>query len=896
MFTKLFSIIGGYIGKSLGGGILSTIGRFSGKLIGNYLDQNQQQYEEQNKEVFEYYHLGKHINSLEILQQAYGNHIPLIFGIAKVHATIIWASNPRVQKNIYTINKGATVNSIHHYSNNIYHISVAMALCEGPITDIGRVWYNDNIIDISTYKYSLHKGTEEQEPDPLISSIEGENQTPAFRGLAYIVFEDIIINDFNSKIPIFTFEVIRKPYVQQEHTNNVEDLVKSIIMIPGSGEFVLDTEIQYKYLHSENGVILEKEAINCNNGDKVANSIVSLNHLLKTCNNIKWVAPVVCWFGTSLNAGECKVLPIVEYNDCFSSTSEKWQVSHYNRYTARLASKDSKGKIRYGGSINDNSIIRYLNLLKSKNLKIMFYPIVMMDIPGKAWRGYITGTADTIANFFRGGQEFSPNNPKDGSYNAFILHYATLVKGMVDAFIIGSELKGLTKVQDIYQKFPAVEELIKLADCIKSILGPQTLVSYAADWSEYHHIDTVSGYWYNLDPLWACESIDFIGIDAYFPLTKSISSDIFIDEIKQGWQSGEGYDYHINKDGSQIQYNNQRFAWKNIEYWWSNIHVDSNGKKTLWQPKMKKIWFTEFGFPSIDKATNQPNIFYDPYSSSSGIPLHSTGEIDFAIQRKAIKASLEYWQNSPMVENMFLWAWDARPYPAFPSNSYWSDGNLWESGHWVSGKFMYANLASVIIELCIKCGIDVQKIDVTSLNDNIDGLLISKNHQVIDIINMLRCCYFFDLIISNIDKVSFIKRGKKNTFTLSVNNCVNQQDYTPVNYIIVPSNQILNDINLQFIDINNNYNIAISKNSQEQESYNKPYNLCLPVVMSLSQAQNICQAILRNANAESQAFSFILPINYINLEVSDIITLEENNLTYVIRITNNMLFSVFNEN
>ncbi|WP_341758026.1 glycoside hydrolase TIM-barrel-like domain-containing protein [Candidatus Tisiphia endosymbiont of Ditula angustiorana] len=130
------------------------------------------------------------------------------------------------------------------------------------------------------------------------------------------------------------------------------------------------------------------------------------------------------------------------------------------------------------------------------------------------------------------------------------------------------------------------------------------LVTYAADWSEYHH--TQDG-WYNLDKLFASEYIDFVGIDAYFPVTRSINSGILPEEIMKGWQSGEGYDYFIDENNSQRQLSAE-YAWKNLRYWWENYHRNPDGIITEWQPKMKKIWFTEFGFPSIDKATNQPNI------------------------------------------------------------------------------------------------------------------------------------------------------------------------------------------------------------------------------------------------------------------------------------------------
>jgi hypothetical protein len=209
------------------------------------------------------------------------------------------------------------------------------------------------------------------------------------------------------------------------------------------------------------------------------------------------------------------------------------------------------------------------------------------------------------------------------------LHYAKLVAGRVDAFIIGSELKSLTKISDD-NDFPAVEELIDLAHKAKQILGPNVIITYAADWSEYHH--TSSGI-YNLDPLWACSSIDVIGIDAYFPLTNSSQSNIELDDIKNGWKNGEGWDYYL--EGEDKVPLKPEWAWKNIEYWWKNIHINADGTKSPWIPQSKKIWFTEFGFPSIDKAPNQPNIFYDPLSIDGGIPKYSTGEVDFSIQKKS---------------------------------------------------------------------------------------------------------------------------------------------------------------------------------------------------------------------------------------------------------------------
>ncbi|KJV56118.1 GTA TIM-barrel-like domain protein [Orientia chuto str. Dubai] len=715
------------------------------------------------------------------------------------------------------------------------------------------------------------------------------NSTPAFRGLAYIVFKNIKLNDFNNKIPIFSFEVTRHPnvnYSKLKNINNTADLIQSIAIIPGSGEFILDPQIQYKCTHNN------KVAVNCHNNLKLANSVVSLNQLLNTCSNLKWIAPVVCWFGTNLEADKCKVLPKVEYYDY----GPKWQVADYNRNEAPLISKDFTGNLRYGGSINDQSLLRYLALLKSKQLKIMLYPIIMMDINGKPWRGNIhapqcnTALNTVIATFFRGGKEYTTINPKKGSYNYFILHYAKLALGKVDAFIIGSELKNLTSVYNSFskaEKFPAVLELIELAKAVKSILGNQVLVSYAADWSEYHHVDTNDGHYYHLDILWACEAIDFVGIDAYFPLTHTQDSNIDIKEIKHGWESGEGYDYYFDNNQPK-KFDNVNLAWKNIRHWWSQHHIDSNGQKTVWAPKMKPIWFTEFGIPSVDKATNQPNIFFDSNSNAQQYLKYSTGAVDFLIQSKAIKATLEYWQqHSDMVKNIFLWAWDARPYPTWPTNTYWQDRALWETGHWINGKLTGTNLAAIVTELCTKSGIDI--VDVTSINDEAAGFLITKNHKAINIINMLRCCYFFDIKTSATNKISFVVRNHKTNLYLSVKQCVIQSCKAPVNYAIISQNQILNNINLTFINTNN---YCLTTYNYASKDHNQPYNLNLPVVTSIQHAQNICQTILKNANIESIVLNFALPIRYIYLEVSDIIVLSTEDMEFIVRITNIKYFQL----
>jgi hypothetical protein len=54
----------------------------------------------------------------------------------------------------------------------------------------------------------IYTGRGDQQPDPLIAEVEGADRCPAYRGLAYVVFEDLELGDFFNRIPALTFEVI----------------------------------------------------------------------------------------------------------------------------------------------------------------------------------------------------------------------------------------------------------------------------------------------------------------------------------------------------------------------------------------------------------------------------------------------------------------------------------------------------------------------------------------------------------------------------------------------------------------------------------------------------------------------------------------------------------------
>lgn len=344
-----------------------------------------------------------------------------------------------------------------------------------------------------------------------------------------------------------------------------------------------------------------------------------------------------------------------------------WSVGSYTRDTAELIDPS----IYYGETPSDQEVLEAVSFYKSQGYKVMIYPFLLGYRSDKPWRGRLTLPSVPEVNSFM---------TKTSGYNAFIKHYIDLLQNEnIDGFLVGSEMEGLTFSAAPY--YPAVDHFINLIQYAKSSFPSSVKVSYAANWSEYHH-DPATGI-YHLDPLW--NEADFVGIDAYFPLTEKHSTDY--EEIYDGWESGEYYDYYYNAPDYNTRHNlAPEYAIKNIRYWWENKHFNPGNVQTSWVPKSKKIWFTELGFASVNATTVQPNIFVDSTSSEGGYPRGSTQETSFTTQAVALNASLDYLNAQEWIDNVFIWTWDTRPYPTFPFSNLWIDGINWEQGHWLNGK------------------------------------------------------------------------------------------------------------------------------------------------------------------------------------------------------------------
>ena len=826
--------------------------------------------------------ISSRLSDLTVQKSGYNEVIPTIYGTNRLAGNIIWATDIKEVENKYTTTYRTGKGGAKVHQNNIeyyYYANVAIGICNGIVNELKKVWADSKLIDITKYTYRFYNGTENQEPDTLMQSVNGVSETPAYRGLCYIVFENLPLAEFGNRIPNFTFEVSRILADQDE----VENSVEAVNIIPGCGEFVYDTEI----ISKEIGFVWNERwrstgrisRINQNNNSNVADAVLGTKQLKNSLPNCKWVAPVVVWFGSSTNISNCSIAPKVEFSiDTQYNTNvihpEDWKVDGKSRSQVGTVSKDSQGNIRYGGTVSDNSILRYVKYLKEQGFNVMFYPMIFMDIENKPWRGYLTGSSASVNDFFI----------KDDGYNHFILHYADLVKDYVDAFIIGSEFRNLTKIKDENGNFLAVDCFVELAGKVRNILGNNVKIGYASDWSEYHHTD---GGWYNMDKLWASQNIDFIGIDAYFPLTDKKEDLISKEDIVNGWTSGEGYDWiYTDENRTQKQNIEEKYAWKNIKWWWENEHINPDGKKTAWIPKSKKIWFTEYGFASVDGTSNEPNKFYSTDSIDGGFPRFSDGKIDYFAQRRCIQATLEKWKNSDMVERKFLWCWDARPYPFFPSNlDYWSDGGNWYYGHWINGKLGKLTFSNMIKNIFKDAEIDIDLMGDIDIYDSVEGMVLNNKISVNEILNILQKIFFFDYYEKD-GKLFIQSKKSESQLRIYEDDLVELENGMYFKTDIVGENELPKKLCLSYLNQDMDYQICNTYFERPSVDSLKNENESLPVVISPFKAKQIVEKMLYSMWLERFVYNFKLSSKYIYLNPSDVITLNVNNTDFILRIVN----------
>ncbi|MGY0407270.1 MAG: glycoside hydrolase family 113 [Polaribacter sp.] len=231
----------------------------------------------------------------------------------------------------------------------------------------------------------------------------------------------------------------------------------------------------------------------------------------------------------------------------------------------------------------ENGLKQYAKTFEKYKIKIMVKPQIWV------WKGEYTGFIEMKTQENWGILE--------ESYANFILTYAKVAQEIhADILCIGTELEKFVAKRPKYWQ--------KLIKKIRKIYKGK--LTYAANWDEYKRIS----FW---------KELDFIGIDAYFPLSDKKTP--LVKDFEFGWKT-------YKKEIMEVQ---QRFQ--------------------------KPILFTEYGYRSIDYSGKEP------WNSN-----RVKGNINLAAQTNGLKAIHNQFWKEGWFAGGFIWKW-------FHTNNKVSGGN-----------------------------------------------------------------------------------------------------------------------------------------------------------------------------------------------------------------------------
>lgn len=149
------------------------------------------------------------IADFQINTASYGEVVPEILGTTRVSGNIIDYDDFTAHEHKSTTRTGKGGGAKHTNITYTYSVAAAIALCEGPIAGIGKVWRDKEIYQYPNEKIelTLFNGEAAQTPWPYMLSKHPEKALP-YSGLAYMA--GVVDLGERGSLPQYNFEVYGK--------------------------------------------------------------------------------------------------------------------------------------------------------------------------------------------------------------------------------------------------------------------------------------------------------------------------------------------------------------------------------------------------------------------------------------------------------------------------------------------------------------------------------------------------------------------------------------------------------------------------------------------------------------------------------------------------------------
>ncbi|WP_158269908.1 baseplate megatron protein TIM-barrel domain-containing protein [Litoreibacter ponti] len=304
-------------------------------------------------------------------------------------------------------------------------------------------------------------------------------------------------------------------------------------------------------------------------------------------------------------------------------------------------------------------------------------------------------------------------------------------------------------------------------------------------------------------------------------------------------------------------------------------------------PQFDAAWVDELGCAAIDKGTNQPNKFLDPKSSESALPHYSNGQRDDYLQMQYLRAYYGFFADEennpvspvyggPMVDmsRAYIWAWDARPWPDFPSNlGVWSDGGNHVTGHWLTGRTSVIPLDHVVGEICERVGL--MEYDVSALHGVVRGYNLDSFDTPRAALQPLMIALGFDAIERS-GVLVFRNRGDAEEIGVAAEEYVLPEgEGAVIEQIRAPEPEVVGEVRLGYVEAEGEFVARVADARFPHDGSADVTQNDLPLALTEAEAKAIAERWLAEARVARDSVSVTVPPSRPDVQAGDLARLTD---------------------
>lgn len=232
------------------------------------------------------------LGDFQINSASYGEVVPEVLGTTRVSGNVIYWDDFTAHEHKQTQRTGKGGGSKHTNITYSYTVAAAIALCEGPINSVGKVWVDKEVYDYPNpnIQLTLFNGALGQQPWPYVVGKHPEKALP-YSGLAYMA--GVVDLGDRGSLPNYNFEVRGKLINTGDGVDvNPADYILHVLKAAGMSDVQIEGLDNYRrYCAAADLLISSPPSMSAEKAQAIINDIAEMTnaYLFWSHNKLKIV-------------------------------------------------------------------------------------------------------------------------------------------------------------------------------------------------------------------------------------------------------------------------------------------------------------------------------------------------------------------------------------------------------------------------------------------------------------------------------------------------------------------------------------------------------------------------------------------------------------------------------